>query len=206
MVDPSSTTIKLPKLCYGRNNAKPERYCAVCKKKIPGMDHHCVCTHFNLLADVFTCFLGLGTCIGENNYLAFLVLIYSGLLQSVLLFIISLLSSLNVNSFRDRLVHAFLSRSAFSGFSNDPPGIVSVTPAEVFLLCFNALNMLCSFILVVRYALLVIFHQTLMCKGVGTYDYLVQRRETRQQTDQVDPVTEIVRQRSRTSDESVQQC
>ena len=43
----------------GRNNKQEKRYCSVCKKSVPGLDHHCK---------------WLGTCVGRRNYLSFYML------------------------------------------------------------------------------------------------------------------------------------
>jgi len=59
-----------------KNNRADERYCRVCKKKIPGLDHHCE---------------WLGTCIGESNYFAFFSLISSGLITFLLQLVILIL-------------------------------------------------------------------------------------------------------------------
>jgi len=73
-VDPAAPNIDY--LFLPTRKSTSSRYCRICSKSIPGLDHHCV---------------WLNTCIGARNYWAFYVLASAGLLQHILQFILCIL-------------------------------------------------------------------------------------------------------------------
>lgn len=66
-IDPS-TPGGIPCICM-RTTQSTTRYCRICRKSIPGLDHHCT---------------WLNTCIGTHNYWAFYILATGGILQYIL--------------------------------------------------------------------------------------------------------------------------
>ncbi|EGZ13299.1 hypothetical protein PHYSODRAFT_513722 [Phytophthora sojae] len=63
-------------ICESRDPAKPSRYCGLCYKNSPGLDHHCT---------------WLNTCIAESNYEAFYCLVVSATCQTLLQTVIGIL-------------------------------------------------------------------------------------------------------------------
>ncbi|OWZ23249.1 hypothetical protein PHMEG_0001912 [Phytophthora megakarya] len=57
------------RICESRDPSKPSRYCGLCFKNSPGLDHHCT---------------WLNTCIAESNYEAFYCLVVSATCQTLL--------------------------------------------------------------------------------------------------------------------------
>jgi hypothetical protein len=66
-VDPAAPNIDY--FLLPTRKSTTSRYCRLCSKSIPGLDHHCI---------------WLNTCIGARNYWAFYVLASAGLLQHIL--------------------------------------------------------------------------------------------------------------------------
>ena len=58
----------IPCICM-KTTQNTTRYCRICKKSIPGLDHHCT---------------WLNTCIGKHNYWAFYILATGGIIQYLL--------------------------------------------------------------------------------------------------------------------------
>jgi len=73
-VDPAAPNIDY--LFLPTRKSTTSRYCRICSKSIPGLDHHCV---------------WLNTCIGARTYWAFYILASAGLLQHILQFILCIL-------------------------------------------------------------------------------------------------------------------
>ena len=73
-VDPAAPNIDYFLLPTRKSTSS--RYCRLCSKSIPGLDHHCI---------------WLNTCIGARNYWAFYVLASAGLLQHILQLILCVL-------------------------------------------------------------------------------------------------------------------
>lgn len=67
-VDPSVGGAGFPCVCMKATQAR-DRYCRICGKTVPGLDHHCT---------------WLNTCIGRRNYWAFYILATAGIAQYVL--------------------------------------------------------------------------------------------------------------------------
>eukprot|EP00644_Phytophthora_capsici_P017787 jgi/Phyca11/130977/e_gw1.100.70.1 len=63
-------------ICESRDPSKPARYCGLCYKNSPGLDHHCT---------------WLNTCIADSNYEAFYWLVVSATCQTLLQTVIGIL-------------------------------------------------------------------------------------------------------------------
>ncbi|EEY56718.1 uncharacterized protein PITG_20794 [Phytophthora infestans T30-4] len=63
-------------ICELRDPSKPSRYCGLCFKNSPGLDHHCT---------------WLNTCIAESNYESFYCLVVSATCQTLLQTVIGIL-------------------------------------------------------------------------------------------------------------------
>ena len=84
LIDPSANGGKGIPYCCMRQTQQKERFCRICYKTVPGLDHHC-----NFLS----------TCIGRRNYVAFVTLAVSGTIQHGLGVALCVASAL---SLRDR--------------------------------------------------------------------------------------------------------
>jgi hypothetical protein len=82
LLDPSITKDNV-RLCCIPTRAHEVRYCALCKKSVPGLDHHCP---------------WLGTCVGTRTYLSFFLLVLDSAMVYMLQIIVFalLMSSSNI--------------------------------------------------------------------------------------------------------------
>ncbi|RHY95304.1 hypothetical protein DYB35_007099 [Aphanomyces astaci] len=135
------------------------RYCAICRKTIPGMDHHC--TWYSTFISIFPVFHSyailprLNTCIGRRNYAQFFTIAVCGNILFMLQAVVSVYcSSWNYTAHlpTDGAVRG-LAQSAF------------VVSAVVSVPCL------------VMYSTLLAFHVYLSWQGYGTYDYFLKRRD-----------------------------
>lgn len=114
-----------------------DRFCRICYKNVPGLDHHC---------------MWLNTCIGRRNYWAFFSLALLGTAQHLL-----------------GIALALSTTTAWRP-SNAPVTGVAVFAAVVAAMSIGA---------VAAFGSLLAFHVHLVRVGLGTYDWLVHRADTR---------------------------
>ena len=114
-----------------------DRFCRICYKNVPGLDHHC---------------MWLNTCIGRRNYWAFFSLALLGTAQHLLGIALALSTTT-----------AWLPPNA-------PVSGVAVFAAVVAAMSIGA---------VAAFGSLLAFHVHLVRVGLGTYDWLVHRADTR---------------------------
>lgn len=120
------------------------RYCACCRKLVPGLDHHC---------------LWLNTCIGARNYVNFLCICFSGLLLmcvQALTWIAALV--LNYTRIVGETAPARSSTNVrLQGWTEISVGVCSIL----------------SLVMASAYACIGGFHAYLVVRNMSTYDWLV---------------------------------
>lgn len=117
------------------------RYCRLCKKSVPGLDHHC---------------MWLNTCIGSCNYPAFFILAWAGTLQHAcaVAFCVAVATS--------------------TAWGRQSPPLTDGEYAHL------AIAAACGAIGVACFGALATFHTYLRCfRGIGTYEWLVERAAAR---------------------------
>ncbi|ETV70407.1 hypothetical protein H257_14084 [Aphanomyces astaci] len=119
--------------------SKPTRYCTVCNKNSPGLDHHCT---------------WLNTCIGDNNYEPFFILIVSGTVLTSYQAVVGILMA--------STWHADIA-ALHSPTGNTSGGALAA------LWIHNAV----CIILAIAYGALTSFHVYLLVLRMGTYDYIL---------------------------------
>jgi len=127
-----------------RESQKKARYCAACRKSVPGMDHHCA---------------WLNTCIGKRTYVHFYFLSMSGAAAATIesaVFVLLLTSWIDEAAAEEKFG--------------------SVTGYKAVLGTFTALVMILAF----AFVSLWLFHTYLLTQGIGTYGWLVRKRERAQ--------------------------
>ncbi|GAB5029984.1 zinc finger domain protein [Nannochloropsis oceanica] len=130
------------------------RYCASCRKSVPGLDHHC---------------LWLNTCIGTRNYLFFFLLALAGTLQFGLQTLTSLLLL--------TLWFKPASSSTMTASAEEVSHAISRTVGKrLTFKAFMIVHTVAAALAFVSFASLCIFHGYLQSKGLGTYDWILRQR------------------------------
>lgn len=156
LVDPCATdgTAARVATCWRRFDRAhaTARYCSVCRKTVPGLDHHCK---------------WLNTCVGSNTYLPFYLLSLVGTLVFGLQALACLLLLLAAYSSSDEEASTSSPTTSQASDDSDPSFSIVVTTWCALVASAG----LCA-----TYASLWVYHTMLLHKGQTTYEHMLEQR------------------------------
>lgn len=131
------------------------KHCSVCDKCVPGFDHHC---------------RWLNSCIGERNYGLFIAFVIAAWVGMAWVFAISLYLIIwalhDVDAFKNHMeTHTYRTRR-------------SLFP---LIMVLGFIVLLCMLVGLIMMSKLILFHISLRCRNMTTYDHILMKRERRRQ-------------------------
>ena len=133
------------------------KYCAIHKKKIEGLDHHCT---------------WLNTTVGRHNYVPFFILTLFGAVQFLTQFAVGIFLLIKSDGFVGAQVRVTRHTGVYHAYSCLIVMLPTVRSVQVLLV----LHTIGTFCVCGCYCLLLTFHLMLLHLGKNTYQFLQDRR------------------------------